>query len=98
VLSDEEAKDEGFGVSSRVLGFMLLGITLILIGIAVFVVAFIVLGGSGNLGGIILIGPIPIFFGAWPEAGWLIAISIILTITSIILFLIMNRRTRRVTS
>ena len=45
-----------------------------------------------------MIGPIPIVFGAGPEAGWLIAIGIILTIISIILFLVLNKRARRFSS
>ena len=48
-----------------------------------------------TVGGIILIGPIPIIFGSGPNASWLIAISLILTIASIALFLIMNRPYRR---
>jgi uncharacterized membrane protein len=98
MLSDEEVEEEGIGVSSRLLGFLVLGITFVFVGIAVLVVAFIVLGGSGSVGGVILIGPIPIVFGAGPEAGWLIAISIILSVVSLVLFLVMNRRTRRVSS
>ena len=76
-------------------GFLLLGITLVFVGIAVLVVASVVLGGSGSVGGVILIGPIPIVFGAGPDAGWLIVISVILTVVSVILFLVMNRRVRR---
>ena len=92
MLSGEEAEDEGIGISSRLLSFLLLGITLVFVGIAVLVVASVVLGGSGNVGGVILIGPIPIIFGTGPEATWLIIVSIIITVVSIILFLLMNRR------
>ena len=95
MLSDEEAQDEGIGISSRLLVFLLLGITLVFVGIAVLVVASVVLGGSGSVGGVILIGPIPIVFGAGPDATWLIAVSIILTVVSVVLFLVMNRRARR---
>ena len=98
MLSDEEAQDEGIGISSRLLGFLLLGITLVFVGIAVLVVALVVLGGSGSVGGVILIGPIPIVFGAGPDATWLIAVSIILSVLSMVLFLLMNRRTRRFSS
>jgi uncharacterized membrane protein len=98
MLSDEEAQDEAIGISSRLLGFLLLGITLVFVGIAVLVVASVVLGGSGSVGGVILIGPIPIIFGAGPDAGWLIAISIVLTVVSVVLFLVMNRRTRKFSS
>ena len=70
---------------AELLGFLLLGITLVFVGIAVLVVASVVLGGSGSVGGVILIGPIPIVFGAGPDAGWLIAIGIILTVVSVVL-------------
>ena len=96
MLSDEEAEDEGIGLSGRLLGFLLLGIALVFVGIAVIVVVSVVLGGSGSVGGIILVGPIPIVFGAGPDAGWLIVISIIMTAVSIILFLILNRRQKKV--
>jgi uncharacterized membrane protein len=96
--SYEETEDEGIGLSIRLLAFLLLGITLIFIGIAVLVVASLVLDGSGSLGGVILIGPIPIVFGTGPNAGWLIAISAILTVVSVVLFLVLNRRNRKFTS
>ena len=95
MISDEEAEDEGITVSSRLLGFLLLGIGLVFAGIAVLVIASIVLGGSGSVGGVILIGPIPIVFGAGPDAGWLIAFSMILTVVSVVLFLVLNRRNRK---
>ncbi len=89
---------KAYGLSSRLLGFLLLGITLVFVGIAVLVVASLVLGGSGSVGGVILIGPIPIVFGAGPDAGWLIAISVILTVISVVLFLVLNRRNRKFSS
>ena len=96
MLSDEENEAEGIGVSNRLLGFLLLGIALVFVGVAVLVVASVVLGGSGSVGGVILIGPFPIVFGAGPDAGWLIAVSVILTVVSLVLFLVMNRQTRKV--
>ena len=93
-MSDEETEDEGISISGRLLGFLLLGIALVFVGIAVLVVASIVLGGSGSVGGIILIGPIPLVFGSGPDARWLIIISLILTVASIVLFLIMNKRSK----
>jgi uncharacterized membrane protein len=95
LLSVDEAEDDGISISSRLLGFLLLGITLVFVGIAVLIVASFVFGGSGSVGGVILIGPFPIVFGAGPDAGWLLAISVILTVVSVILFLVMNRRAKR---
>jgi uncharacterized membrane protein len=95
LLSVDKDEVEGITVSSRLLSFLLLGITLVFVGIAILVVASFVFGGSGSVGGVILIGPIPIVFGAGPDAGWLLAISVIFTVVSLILFLVMNRRARR---
>jgi uncharacterized membrane protein len=89
------AEDDGISISGRLFGFLLLGMVLVFVGVAVLLVASIVLGGSGSVGGIILIGPIPIVLGSGPDAAWLIAISLILTVASTVLFLIMNKRFRR---
>lgn len=96
MVLNEQDEGEGIAVSSRLLAWILLGITLVFVGIAVIILASIVLGGSASVGGIILIGPIPIVFGVGPEAVWLIAISVIMSVISIVLFLIMNRRVRRI--
>jgi uncharacterized membrane protein len=61
---------------------------LMLVAIAVIVSQ----GGSTSFGGIILIGPVPIVFGAGPGAQWLILFAIILTVLSVIMFLILRRR------
>ena len=90
--NEDENEDEGITVSSRLFGFLILGIALVFVGIMVLVVASLVSGGSGSVGGVIFIGPFPIVFGAGPSAGWLILIGIILAVLSIVLFLVMNRR------
>ncbi len=68
MLSEDDEK-EGIAVSSRLFTLLLLGLALVFVGVAVIVVTSVVLGGSGSVGGVILIGPIPIIFGAGPEAG-----------------------------
>jgi uncharacterized membrane protein len=95
MLRDKNAEDDGIGISGRLLGFLFLGVALVFVGVAVIVVASVFFSGSGSVGGVILIGPIPIVFGAGSDAGWLIAASILLTAVSIALFLIMNRRQRK---
>jgi uncharacterized membrane protein len=90
-------KDENgeIGVLGRLFGFLLLGIALIFVGIAVLVVASMVLDSSGSVGGIILIGPIPIIFGTGPNSTWLIIISLILVVLSLALFVLLSRRARK---
>jgi uncharacterized membrane protein len=90
-----EDEEEGVTVSSRLLGLLLVGVALVFVGIAVLVVASLVFGGSGSVGGVNFIGPIPIVFGAGADAGWLIVISIILAIVSVALFLVMGRHLRK---
>jgi uncharacterized membrane protein len=92
MLSEQETEDEGITVSSRLFGFLILGIALVLIGIVVLVVVSLVLGSSGSVGVVIFIGPFPIVFGSGPNATWLILIGIILAVLSIVLFWVMNRR------
>jgi uncharacterized membrane protein len=75
-LTNEKAEENGISISCRLLGFLLLGIALVFVGIAVLVVVSIVLGRSDSAGGIILFGPIPIIFGSGPDSRWLIAISL----------------------
>jgi uncharacterized membrane protein len=91
----EEDENREIGISGRLLGFLLLGIALVFVGIAVLMVASVVLGGSGSVGGIILIGPIPIVFGAGPNSVWLILISIILSVLSVTLFVFLSRQARK---
>ena len=85
-----------FVVSSRLLMLLYLGIPLVVIGIAIIVVVSVVFGSSGNVSGVILIGPIPIVFGSGSDSGWLIAISVVLTIISLVLFLVFNRKVKRI--
>ncbi len=74
---------------------LLLGLTFVSIGIAVIVIATLLVGGFGSVGGVILIGPIPIVFGSGPESSWLIALGIALTVVSVVVFLVLNRRARK---
>jgi uncharacterized membrane protein len=96
-MSDDDAKTEveGAAVSSRLFSLIILGIILVFVGVAVMVVAS-ALSGSSSVGGVILIGPIPIVFGAGPDAAWLIALSVVLTIISLVLFLVLNRMVKRI--
>lgn len=94
-MSGEDEENEGTSLSSKWLRVLFLGIALLFAGMVVIILASIYLGGSGSVGGIILIGPIPIVFGAGPDSAWLITISVIVAILSIVLFIFMSRRGRK---
>jgi LPXTG-motif cell wall-anchored protein len=93
MLSDDI--DEGIPVLGRRNWLLLLGLVFVFVGIAVIIVATAVLGSSGSVGGVILIGPFPIVFGAGSESSWLIAVGAALSIISLALFFILNRRAKR---
>jgi len=92
MAAEEESKDEGIAVSSRLFVFLLFGVALVLVGIIVLVVVSVVFSSSTSVGVVIFIGPFPIVFGAGPNAALLIIIGIILAVLSVVLFLVMNRR------
>ena len=91
--NEETEIDErkGIEVSSRFMLLLMLGFVVVIVGIILIAISSLV-GGSVNVGGVIFIGPFPIVFGAGPDAAWLIAISIILAVVSVVLFVLFRRR------
>jgi len=89
--SNYAAEEGGFEISGRFFGFLVLGFLLVIAGMIVLVVASS-LFGSGSMGGVILIGPFPIFFGLGPETLWLVLIGVIVTVLCVVLFLVISRR------
>ena len=87
-----ENGEEGFTISDRFFGLLLLGVALVFVGIAVIVFASLSLGGSGSVGAVIFVGPFPIVFGSGPNSILLILIGIILAVLSLVFFWVMNRR------
>ena len=53
-------------------------------------------GGSVSGGVVIFIGPFPIVVGAGPDVSVIILVSVILAVLSVVVFLVMNRKMRRV--
>jgi uncharacterized membrane protein len=96
--NEEEKEDEigGLTVSSRVFWLLIFGLVLIFAGFAVVMVSVLFSSGFGSVGGVIFIGPIPIVFGAGPDDFWLILVGVIITVLSVVSFLVLNRRNREV--
>lgn len=93
-----EQTEEGENiVSNRLFSILIIGFSFIFVGIIILALALVQIG-SGSFGGVIFIGPIPIVFGAGPEANWLIIISIIISAVMVIGFIIFNKRSRRIIS
>jgi uncharacterized membrane protein len=90
-----DAEDNANGQRRLVLLFIV-GFFIIALGIAIIAVAVVLSGGSASVGGFILVGPIPIVFGAGPGATWLVLFAIILGITSLVVLLMMRRRVEKV--
>ncbi len=91
-----ESDFEGISVSRRFMGILFLGLILVFIGITVIVLAAsFSSGGSVSSGVVILIGPIPIVFGSGPESLVLILVGVVVTILSVVLFIVLNRRFKK---
>jgi len=69
----------------------MIGVALVFVGVAVIILASVLLGG-GSVGGVIFLGPIPIVFGNTPDMPWLITVGVAITVISVIAFIILNRR------
>lgn len=78
-----------------------LGLGLVVVGIVIVIIAMVILYSrqskcktktETHAAGVIMIGPIPIVFGSGPNLPWLIAISLAISVISIIAFIILNRR------
>jgi uncharacterized membrane protein len=92
----QEPSEEGVETYSRFFRLLILGFVLIFVGVIVVVLATLLSGnGLSGFGGVIFIGPFPIAFGAGPDAAWLIAISLVLTVLSIVVFWVMSRRVKK---
>jgi uncharacterized membrane protein len=73
-----------------------LGFFTVFVGLVLLIIAAVLSdGNSVSFGGFIIIGPLPIVFGAGPEAPWLILLTAIITALSVITFLILRRGARR---
>ncbi len=77
---------------SYLFALFFLGFLLIIIGAILSMVAVALSGGQASFGGVIIVGPFPIIVGGGPEATLMVILAIILTILSIAIFLILNRK------
>jgi len=65
---------------------ILLGFSLICTGVILILIASLYSGTSTNFGGVIIIGPIPIIFGAGENALEIVLVASILTIVCLLIF------------
>jgi uncharacterized membrane protein len=92
-----EAVEDNVVVSSRLFLLLISGFALVFVGIMVILVASVFYGGGSVSGGVVIfIGPFPIVVGAGPDVSVIILVSVILAVLSVVMFLAMNRRMRRV--
>jgi len=92
-LAQQAPKAEAEGIPlPSFMKFLLIGFSLIIIGIVIVAIASLVYGLPSSLGLVVFIGPIPIVLGAGEYSFLAVIFAVILTIMSIVLFLIMRRQ------
>jgi uncharacterized membrane protein len=88
-------KQEYAGEASAFKKFIILfivGLVMIFVGVIILMLTATLYGeGAASFGGIIFIGPVPIVFGAGPEALLMVIIAVILAVLSIIIFFVFRR-------
>ncbi len=97
-MSSKDSGQDGDATFKGLSILFLLGFLVILIGMILMIAATVFSGvqnGSWGAGGVIFIGPFPIVFGVGPEAHWLVLISIILAILSIVMLILMRKQALR---
>jgi uncharacterized membrane protein len=87
-----QAKRESV-VSSRLLTLFLTGFFMIIAGMLLLIISTVLYGNNPpNFGGVVFIGPIPIVVGVGSDLMWTALLAVILSILSIVLFLVLRRR------
>lgn len=87
--------EERAGLADWGLRLFFLGLAVVLIGFALVVLGMLLQPStpfSDSFGGVVLIGPIPILFGAGPEASTLIVIGLVIAVVLMIVSLLTARR------
>lgn len=83
--------DEAASQSPKIFLLFIIGFFMIFVGIAILVVASVLLGGRVDIGGVIFIWFIPIVFGTGPNATLMVLFAIVLAVLGIIMFLILRK-------
>ncbi|MEM2999358.1 MAG: DUF131 domain-containing protein [Candidatus Bathyarchaeia archaeon] len=91
---NQEALEKGITLSNKLFSVLIIGFTLIIVGIMVIAFATAFNGHGCSAGAVIFIGPFPIVIGAGPDATLLVSFSIILAVIGIVIFFVMNRKLR----
>jgi uncharacterized membrane protein len=75
---------------------LILGFVLVVIGVAFILIATVFYGGGSASGGVVIfVGPFPIVIGAGPDVTWIVLFSTVLTVLSVVIFFVMNRKIRK---
>lgn len=91
-LSQESESEEKTLLQTPFIKIFLMGFILMFIGVMVIILAALFSGLKNSFSLIFLIGPIPIIFGGGEYSTPLIILAIVLTIISIIVFIILSKR------
>ncbi len=91
---ENQENEEGESVQKRIMLLVAAGIILVFAGALLIFVSAAIGGAGGSVSGgiVIFIGPIPIVFGAGPDAGVLILAGAIIAAVCLVLVLLWRRR------
>jgi uncharacterized protein (TIGR00304 family) len=92
-MQNERTREESSTVNVAATWILIIGFTLMLIGITILIAATALQGNMDvSGGGIVFIGPIPIIFGAGPNAFLAILLAAVLTIIGFLMFFWLRKK------
>lgn len=92
-ISGIEAPIRAGGYSIGLSWISLASFAMVVIGMILMALASFTQGrGDTSLGGVILIGPIPIVLGGGPESTWLVLLGAVITVVALFSFLLLRKK------
>ena len=92
-VDGENEQESSF--SSRLNWIFAIGFVLIFLGVLFIAAGAMFGGGSTSSGVVIFIGPLPIVFGAGPDASLLVLAAVLLAAASLVAFVVLHRKIGR---
>jgi uncharacterized protein (TIGR00304 family) len=92
-MQNEGAREEASKVNVAATWLLIVGFILMLVGVIVLIAAAVTQGNMDiSGGGIVFIGPIPIIFGAGPNAFLAVLLAAVLTIIGFLMFFWLRKK------
>lgn len=92
MYTQAEQEEKASAISVAAAWLLASGFIIMLTGIIILILASVLQGNMSISGGIVFIGPIPVIFGAGPDAFLAILLAAVLTVIGFIVFFLLRKK------